>query len=74
MSNRATAAVIDTGTTVNDVIRTYPSSVSVFNELGIDACCGGDASLAEAASRDGVDLETLVARLDAIAASSAMAS
>jgi regulator of cell morphogenesis and NO signaling len=74
MSNRATAAFIDTDTTVNDVIRTYPNSVSVFNELGIDACCGGDASLTEAARRDGVDLGTLVARLDAIAASSARAS
>ena len=74
MSNRATAAFIDTGMKVNDVIRTYPGSVSVFNELGIDACCGGDASLAEAASRDGVDLGTLVARLAAIAASYARTS
>jgi regulator of cell morphogenesis and NO signaling len=74
MSNRATATVIDTGTTVNDVIRAYPISVSVFNELGIDACCGGDASLAEAAGRDGVDLGTLLARLDATIASSARTS
>ena len=74
MSNRAIVSTIGTGTPVNDVIRTYPSSVSVFNELGIDACCGGDASLAEAASRDGVDIGVLMARLDAIVASSARAS
>ena len=67
MSDRASAAAIDMGTTVNEVIRMYPESVSVFNQLGIDACCGGDASIAEAARRDGVDLGLLLARLDAVA-------
>ena len=64
----ANAVAIDTETTVNEVIRMYPESVSVFNELGIDACCGGDASITEAACRDGVDLGSLLARLDAVAA------
>jgi regulator of cell morphogenesis and NO signaling len=68
MSDRASAAAIDMGTTVNEVIRMYPESVSVFNQLGIDACCGGDASIAEAARRDAVDLGLLLARLDAVAA------
>ena len=68
MSDRASAAAIDMGTTVNEVIRMYPESVSVFNQLGIDACCGGDASIAEAARRDGIDLGLLLARLDAVAA------
>ena len=68
MSDRASAAAIDMGTTVNEVIRMYPESVSVFNQLGIDACCGGEASLAEAAQRDGADLGTLLTRLDAVAA------
>ena len=35
--------------TVNDIIRLYPESVEVFNRLGIDACCGGDIPLPEAA-------------------------
>ena len=52
---------------MNEVIRTHPESVAVFNQLGIDACCGGDASLAEAAQRDGVELRLLLARLDAVA-------
>jgi len=67
MSDRASAVAIDMGTTVNEVIRMYPKSVSVFNQLGIDACCGGDASIAEAARRDGIDLGLLLARLDAVA-------
>ena len=40
---------IDTTVTVNDVLVQHPEAVSVFNEFGIDACCGGDASLEEAA-------------------------
>jgi len=68
MSDRASATAIDAGMTVNEVIRTYPSSISVFNQLGIDACCGGNASVAEATRRDGVDLGSLLARLDAITA------
>ena len=66
MPERTNTTAIDTETTVNEVIRMYPESVSVFNEMGIDACCGGDASLAEAARRDGVDLGSLLARLDAV--------
>lgn len=67
MRDRTNATTIDTETTVNDVIRMYPESVLVFNQMGIDACCGGDAPLAEAARRDGVDLGSLLARLDAVA-------
>ena len=67
MRDHTNATAIDTETTVNEVIRTHPESVAVFNQLGIDACCGGDASLAEAAQRDGVELRLLLARLDAVA-------
>ena len=40
---------------VNDVIRHFPDTVAVFNAFGIDACCGGAASVEEAARRDGAD-------------------
>jgi hypothetical protein len=36
MRERANATAIDTETTVNEVIRMYPESVSVFGQLGID--------------------------------------
>ena len=54
---------IEAGMTVNDVLRRFPETVSVFNNFGIDACCGGAASLEEAAHRDGA---ALVALLDAL--------
>ena len=50
---------------MNDAIRRYPATVAVFNDFGIDACCGGAAPLAEAAARDGADP---VALLDAVRA------
>lgn len=45
--------------TVNEVIRSHPATVEVFNRYGIDACCGGAASVRAAALRDGADPETL---------------
>lgn len=51
---------IDRTSVVNDVIRCHPASVSVFNYFGVDACCGGAATIAEAAEHDFVDTEALV--------------
>jgi regulator of cell morphogenesis and NO signaling len=59
---------IDAGITVNEMLRLYPGTVSVLNAFGIDACCGGAASLDEAARRDGVDLNALLSALVAAAA------
>lgn len=52
--------------TVNDVVRQYPASISIFNEYGIDTCCGGGVALAVAAERDGVELSVLLARLEQV--------
>lgn len=58
---------------VNDVIARHPETVAVFNRFGIDACCGGAASLVEAAARDGANLDLLLAALrEAVASDSAV--
>lgn len=49
--------------TVNDTLRIFPATVAVFNEFGIDACCGGAATLAAAAQRDEVHLAELIEAL-----------
>ena len=61
-----TTRVIDTAATVNEILEHHPATVSVFNRLGIDACCGGNASLDEAARRDGADVDALIAALETI--------
>jgi iron-sulfur cluster repair protein YtfE (RIC family) len=58
---------IDMNWTVNDVLRLHPATVRVFNEFAIDACCGGDATIAEAAERDGADADILLAALRSVA-------
>lgn len=45
--------------TVNQLIRSHPATVEVFNRFGIDACCGGAATVGAAALRDGADPESL---------------
>jgi len=51
---------------VNEVIRTHPVTVEVFNRFGIDTCCGGAAPIEEAALRDGADPGILLAALNEI--------
>lgn len=67
MTNQAMPSPsINTAATINEILAEHPAAVSVFNALGIDACCGGDASLDEAARRDGASLEALIAALDSL--------
>ena len=67
MTNQAMPShSINTAATVNEILAEHPAAVSVFNALGIDACCGGDASLDEAARRDGASLDALIAALDSL--------
>jgi regulator of cell morphogenesis and NO signaling len=49
--------------TINEITARYPQTITVFNDFGVDACCGGDATLAEAAARDGVNLDALNAAI-----------
>lgn len=54
---------------VNDTLQRYPETMPVFNSFGIDTCCGGAAAIEDAAYRDGVDPEALLAALrEAVAA------
>ena len=66
MTTSRTTAAVDPTATVIEIRVKYPETVSVFNEFGIDACCGGAASIEAAARRDGADVDRLVRALDAI--------
>jgi regulator of cell morphogenesis and NO signaling len=62
---------IDTSVPVNAMIARHPETMPVFNRFGLDTCCGGGAPIAEAARRDGADLDELVKALsEALAAAS----
>ena len=50
--------------TVNETLLRFPNAVKVFNAFGVDACCGGAATLAEAADDAGIPLELLLDALE----------
>jgi len=65
----AIAETVTSASTVNETLSRFPETVKVFNEFAIDTCCGGAASIGEAAKRDGADAgELLSALAQAIAA------
>jgi regulator of cell morphogenesis and NO signaling len=55
---------IDTSKTVREFVLELPSSTNVFEQLGIDYCCGGQKPLAEACAAAGKKLDTLTAMLE----------
>ena len=55
---------IDMTKTVREFVLELPSSTNVFEQLGIDYCCGGQKPLAEACAAAGKKLENLTAVLE----------
>ncbi len=51
---------IDETMTLNEVVRRVPSAVAVFRRLGIDACCGGEHTLAQMGKQRGFDVFELL--------------
>ena len=63
MNDTTAADALGPEVTVNELIRLYPGTVEVFNDFGVDACCGGAVPVREAAVRDGADPAALVEAL-----------
>ncbi|HHL39172.1 MAG TPA: hypothetical protein ENJ37_01560 [Deltaproteobacteria bacterium] len=57
-------AKISKDVVVNDAIKLYPKTISVFTRYNIDSCCGGAVSIEEAARRDGAPLDELLRELN----------
>lgn len=61
-------------TTVGEIVRVMPNRARVFENLGIDYCCGGKKPLAEVCRAKGLDPATVVAMLTALDGTSEFAS
>ncbi|MCG3181792.1 MAG: Iron-sulfur cluster repair protein YtfE [Phycisphaerae bacterium] len=57
------ATVYDTDTLVGDFVTARPSRARVFEQFGIDYCCGGRTPLAEAAAAKGLDAQVVLAAI-----------
>lgn len=47
---------IDKDMTINEAIKVFPSVLAVFKAFGIDSCCGGANTLAEACEEKGINI------------------
>lgn len=63
-------SAVDLTLTVNELMARHPETVAVFNQFGMDTCCGSGVVITDAAHRDGVNLEQL---LEALAAAMVVA-
>lgn len=52
---------------ISDLLADHPARARIFEHLGIDYCCGGERSLAEACKEKDLDPDTVVRMLDAAA-------
>lgn len=50
--------------TVREIAQKQPSSIRVFEQFGIEYCCGGHKPLAEACAAKDVDVKTVIAALE----------
>lgn len=54
---------LDPSLTINEIVARHPETIAVFNRFGMDTCCGGGVPVEEAARRDGLDLDQILAAL-----------
>lgn len=64
--------IITETTTVAEIASAIPSSVRVFQRLGIDFCCGGHTPLAFVCEQQGLSLAEVTAAIEASAAAPAV--
>jgi len=57
--------------TVRDIATENPAAVRVFEKYGIDYCCGGRVPLSEACATKGLDIDNVIASLEAATVPSA---
>lgn len=52
--------------TLGEIVRDRPAAAAVFEKIGLEFCCGGDRSLADACAEKGLDPATVAVMLDAL--------
>jgi regulator of cell morphogenesis and NO signaling len=58
--------VTDPGATLGQLVIDRPAAASLFEQLGLDYCCGGRRTLEEACVQRGLDAKTVTVLLDAL--------
>lgn len=59
----STAITLTPATSLGDIVAQNPATAKVLSQHGLDFCCGGQRSLADACSAEGLDAEHVLAAL-----------
>jgi regulator of cell morphogenesis and NO signaling len=51
------------GQTIGRIAATLPGAAGVFQDRGVDFCCGGDQTLVDAAAKRALDVDALISEL-----------
>lgn len=51
---------------INDVIKKYPKTITVFSNFKVDSCCGGGFSIEKTAGMSGIDMDALLKALNKV--------
>ena len=57
---------MDPSWSIDRLLILRPAAAAVLNAYGVDSCCGGARSIADAARDDGIELAVLLRALDAV--------
>ena len=60
------ADIITKDMVINDVIKKYPKTITVFSNFKVDSCCGGGSSIEKTAGMSGVDMDALLKALNKV--------
>lgn len=52
---------------INDVIKKYPKTITIFSNFKVDSCCGGGSSIEKTAGVSGINLDALLQALNKVA-------
>jgi regulator of cell morphogenesis and NO signaling len=63
----STTSITSTTQTVRDIALLQPTAIRVFEQYGIDYCCGGRKPLAEACTASNLDVDAVLAALESAA-------
>lgn len=55
---------INTDRTVGELVTERPANSRIFEEYGIDYCCGGKQSISEACAKNGISADEVLRKLD----------
>ncbi len=62
-------ALITEDMVINEVTRRHPETRRIFQEFGVDSCCGGSQPIAMAAAQEGLEVSVLLKALNAMVSS-----